>query len=42
MHRVELLQSRYDFGRAKPNGAYANSGVFLLRYTPWMDIIAYD
>jgi ABC-type branched-subunit amino acid transport system substrate-binding protein len=42
MHRVELLQSRYNFGRAKPNGAYTNSGVFLLRYTPWMDITSYE
>lgn len=41
-HREELLQSSYSFTPIKPNGAYENKGVFLLRYTPWMEIVQYQ
>jgi LysM repeat protein len=40
-HREELLQSTYEFLPIMPGGAYENRGVFLLRYTPWMEIIQY-
>ncbi|MDR3366717.1 MAG: LysM peptidoglycan-binding domain-containing protein [Prevotellaceae bacterium] len=40
-HREELLQSSYEFSPIMPGGAYENRGVFLLRYTPWMEIIQY-
>ncbi|MDR0711093.1 MAG: LysM peptidoglycan-binding domain-containing protein [Prevotellaceae bacterium] len=40
-HREELLQSAYNFVPIVPGGAYENKGVFLLRYTPWMEIVQY-
>jgi LysM repeat protein len=40
-HREELLQSCYSFVPIIPNGAYENKGAFLLRYTPWMEIVQY-
>jgi LysM repeat protein len=40
-HREDLLQSTYSFVPIAPNGAYENQGVFLLRYTPWMEIVQY-
>jgi hypothetical protein len=40
-HREELLQSTYNFVPIIPGGAYENKGVFLLRYTPWMEIVQY-
>jgi LysM repeat protein len=40
-HREDLLQSTYNFVPIIPNGAYENKGVFLLRYTPWMEIVQY-
>ncbi|MDR3328779.1 MAG: LysM peptidoglycan-binding domain-containing protein [Prevotellaceae bacterium] len=42
LHRKELLQSTYNFSRIGRNGAYENKSVFLLRYTPWLDIVEYD
>ena len=41
-HREELLQSTYSFAPIIPGGAYENKGVFLLRYTPWMEITQYQ
>jgi hypothetical protein len=40
-HHEDLLQSTYSFVPVAPNGAYENKGVFLLRYTPWMEIVRY-
>jgi LysM repeat protein/ABC-type branched-subunit amino acid transport system substrate-binding protein len=40
-HHEDLLQSTYSFVPVVPNGAYENKGVFLLRYTPWMEIVRY-
>jgi ABC-type branched-subunit amino acid transport system substrate-binding protein len=40
-HHEELLQSRYNFMPIVPGGAYENKGIFLLRYTPWMEILQY-
>jgi LysM repeat protein len=40
-HREELLQSSYSFAPIVPGGAYENTGIFLLRYTPWMEILQY-
>jgi LysM repeat protein len=40
-HREELLQSSYSFAPIMPGGAHENKGVFLLRYTPWMEIVQY-
>ncbi|MDR3188683.1 MAG: LysM peptidoglycan-binding domain-containing protein [Prevotellaceae bacterium] len=40
-HREELLQSTYNFVPTTTGGAYENKGVFLLRYTPWLEILQY-
>ncbi|MGL5913731.1 MAG: hypothetical protein ACRCZB_06150, partial [Bacteroidales bacterium] len=40
-HSVPLLQSNYSFAPSSNAGAFENQGVFLLRYTPWMDILEY-
>ncbi|MDR0687762.1 MAG: ABC transporter substrate-binding protein, partial [Prevotellaceae bacterium] len=40
-HREELLQSTYSFAPIMPGGARENKGVFLLRYTPWIEIVQY-
>lgn len=40
-HHEDLLQSSYNFIPIMPGGAYENKGVFLLRYTPWMEIVQY-
>ncbi|MGL4909338.1 MAG: PBP1 and LysM peptidoglycan-binding domain-containing protein [Bacteroidales bacterium] len=40
-HSVPLLQSNYSFAPSSNGGAFENQGVFLLRYTPWMDILEY-
>ncbi len=40
-HKAALLQSNYSFAPIRPGGAYENNGVFLLRYTPWMEIVQY-
>jgi LysM repeat protein len=41
-HKVPLLQSNYSFAPICADGAYENVGVFLLRYTPWLEIIQYE
>jgi LysM repeat protein len=40
-HKVSLLQSNYSFVPIYSGGAYENKGVFLLRYTPWMEVVQY-
>ncbi|MGL4364392.1 MAG: LysM peptidoglycan-binding domain-containing protein [Bacteroidales bacterium] len=40
-HKLPLLQSSYSFSPMQTGGAYENRGVFLLRYTPWMEILEY-
>jgi hypothetical protein len=40
--KVPLLQSNYAFSPIYQGGAYENKGVFLLRYTPWMEIVQYQ
>ena len=44
LHRLDvpLLQSNYSFAPIQSGGAHENRGVFLLRYTPWLDIVRYE